>query len=113
MESAMVRIEQHQMCRKVSIDSEMTIYNAAELKASLQPLVLTPGDIEISLANVHEIDSAGIQLLMLMKMESSVRQQGMTLTEHSPAVLDVFELMGLLPWFNDPVILTRGGEHGA
>ena len=102
-----------------SIEGEMTIYNAQELKEKLLPTLADKRPLEINLAKVSEMDTAGVQLLMLAKKERAANEHKLTLTEHSPAVVDVFELMDLVSYFNDPVVLPgsktgkKGGEHGA
>ena len=84
------------------LEGELTIYRAAELK----PLILEPlGEakfLEIDLASVSEFDSAGVQLLMLAKREAQARGGELRLIGHSPAVLDVFELLDLAAFFGDP-----------
>ena len=73
---------------------EMTIYHAAELKPVLLGALDQSDEIEIDLSGVSEIDTAGVQLLMLMKREAVATDKKLTLSGHSPAVLDVFELLG-------------------
>jgi anti-anti-sigma factor len=89
---------------------EMTIYSAAELKpALLEALGQSDEDeIEIDLSGVSELDTSGVQLLMLMKREVVAAGKGLTLSGHSPAVLEVFELLGLGGWFGDPQLLPAG-----
>ena len=101
-----------------SVEGEMTIYTSAELKEKLVPALADKRPLEINLARVTEIDSAGVQLLMLAKKECLASEHKMTLTEHSSAVVEVFELMDLVSYFNDPVVLSgsqagnKGGKHG-
>lgn len=110
----MLRIEEDKHCCRAFIDGEMTIYNATGLQTALMPMIAQPRDLEINLAGVTEIDSAGVQLLMLAKTERDRHQQLLILADHSSAVLDVFELMGLHVWFNDAVVLPgdKGAQHG-
>lgn len=92
----------------------MTIYNASELKDIIFPLLTDSRELEINLADVTEIDSAGVQLLMLARKERAERDQTLKLTKHSSEVLDVFELMDLLTYFKDPVVLPgiKGDKRG-
>lgn len=91
------------------IEGELTIYRAAELKpALLQPLAA--GSVELDLSAVTEIDSAGVQLLMLAKREASLHDSGFRLANHSAAVLEVFELLDLAGYFGDPIVMpARNG----
>lgn len=88
------------------IEGEMTIYRAAELK----PLLLKPlngnSQIAVDLSGVTEIDSAGIQLLMLMKKTALERGCALSFTGHSPAVIEAFELLNLAGFFGDPIVLA-------
>jgi anti-sigma B factor antagonist len=92
---------------------EMTIYHAAELKPALLDALGQGDDIEIDLAGVSELDTSGVQLLMLMKREAMEAGKGLTLSGHSPAVLEVFELLGLGSWFGDPQVLPAGATGRA
>jgi anti-anti-sigma factor len=86
------------------IEGEFTIFRAAELK----PLLLNePAPGEIDLSGVSEIDTAGVQLLMLAKQAALARNSELRLTGHSPAVLEVFELLGVAAYFNDPLVMAR------
>jgi anti-anti-sigma factor len=111
----MFRCEKQKSRCRVHIDGEMTIYNAGALKDKLAGVLNDRRPIEIDLANVTEIDSAGIQLLILAKRERARAERDLTLVSHSDAVLDAFELMGLVGYFKDPVVLGReqGVVHGS
>jgi anti-anti-sigma regulatory factor len=86
------------------IVGEFTIFRAAELK----PLLLNePAPSEIDLSGVSEIDTAGVQLLMLAKQSALARNSELRLTGHSPAVLEVFELLNVAAYFNDPLVMAR------
>jgi anti-sigma B factor antagonist len=89
---------------RLRIAGEMTIYTAADLKAELMTHLAQPGELEIDLSEVSELDSAGLQLLILAKREG----RAMRLTGHSPAVLDVLDICNLAPYFGDPVVLSPG-----
>lgn len=62
---------------RLAIDREMTIYRAAELKhVLLAPLAAGTG-LDLDLAQVTELDTAGIQLLLLARHEA--QRRGLTL----------------------------------
>lgn len=92
---------------------EMTIYSAAELKPTLLGALGQGDEIEVDLSEVSELDTSGVQLLMLMKREAVVAGKGLMLSGHSPAVLDVFERLGLGGWFGDPQVLPADATGGA
>lgn len=95
---------------RFTIEGEMTIYNALELKERLlAPLDQCP-HMEIDLAGVSEIDSVGLQLLVLAKNEAKARGKNLSISGHSPAVLEVLELCNLESFFGDPVLI-RAQEY--
>jgi anti-sigma B factor antagonist len=88
-----------------AIEGEMTIYTALELKDKLLAPLDQCARLEIDLAGVSEIDSAGVQLLVMAKTEAGARGIDLSLVGHSPAVLEVFELCNLENFFGDPVMI--------
>ena len=96
----------------VHLSGEMTIYHAAELKEALNPVLDDPAELLFDLSGVMEIDSAGVQLLLLAKKHRSQQSLSLHLVNHSHQVLELFQLMGLISYFNDPVVLTNdtGGK---
>ena len=87
------------------IDDQLTIYTATQHKEDLIGYLEDNHNIEIDLAAVSEIDSAGLQVLLLVKRESVERSKSVTLSNHSKAVLEVFELLDLSGHFGDPVVI--------
>ena len=61
--------------------------------------------LEIDLSGVIELDSAGLQVLMLAKQTAAAEQRELRLVQHSPAVVDVFELLDLVAFFGDAVLI--------
>lgn len=87
------------------IDGELTIYRAAELCELLKTALANDADLELNLAGVTELDSAGVQLLMAAKKSAMASQRSLRLIEHSPAVLEVFEMLNLAAHFGDPLLV--------
>jgi anti-sigma B factor antagonist len=82
----------------VALAGAMTIYQAVQGKALLLgALDAAPADLEIDLSGVLEIDSAGLQLLAMVKREAASRGKGVRLVAHSPAVAEVFDCYRLPP----------------
>ncbi len=86
------------------LEGELSIYRAAELKTVLLE-ALAQGALEIDLSAVSDIDTAGVQLLMLAKKTAQQNQHTLRLAGHSPAVLDAFELLNLAAWFGDQLVM--------
>lgn len=81
---------------------ELTINTAAEL---LPQVTGEPGPDEIDLSAVTELDSAGLQLLMLAKRLATAQGRELQLVAHSAAVIEVFELLNVAAQFGDPLVL--------
>ena len=90
---------------KLRLESEMTIYHAEEIKQALIGPLQHAVQLEVDLAGVTEIDTVGLQLLMLTKRTAKNLQGELRLVGHSTAVLDVFELLNLAAYFGDPLVI--------
>jgi anti-anti-sigma factor len=84
----------------------MTIYTAADMKNELMTHMVQSCDREIDLSEVSEMDSAGLQLLIMAKREAERHGTNLRLTGHSRAVLDVLDMCNLASYFGDPVVLV-------
>ena len=80
---------------KAVVEGSMTIYEAAADKPLLLSALATAKETEIDLSSVDEMDTAGLQLLLLVKRESLKAGKVLRLTGHSPASLDVLERYNL------------------
>lgn len=96
---------------RLCIEGGMTIYEAAELKPSLLKSLEACAELEVSLAGVTEMDSAGLQLLCLLKLESQAAGKKLSYVEHSGAVLDVFDLFNMAAFFGDPLLIPSDKLH--
>lgn len=76
------------------LEPELTIYKAAALRQMLAEALGT-GPLVLDLADVSEIDGAGLQLLMAARRDADARRISLTLRAHSAAVRDTFILCGL------------------
>jgi anti-anti-sigma factor len=79
----------------LTVEGEMTIYRAAELKPALLEAVRTHDAPAIDLSAVTEFDSAGLQLLLMARQEAARLGKSLRLPAASPAVRDVFALLGM------------------
>ena len=89
--------------RVLRIEGEFTIFRAMELKPVL---LATPLADEVDLSGVTELDTAGVQLLMLLKKTALKQQRNVTLVAHSPAVIEVFELLNVVAHFGDHLLMN-------
>jgi anti-anti-sigma regulatory factor len=74
------------------IEGELTILRAAELKAAL---LADPPPTEVDLSGVTEIDTAGVQLLMLADREARAAGRSLRLVSPSAAASEVLDLLRL------------------
>lgn len=93
----------------VSIDGELTIYGVAESKPLLLKALDTGLPIDIDLAAVTEIDTAGLQLMLMLKREAQRRQKQLVFSRHSTAVREVVELLNLVGVLGDPLLIPNNG----
>lgn len=108
-----IRSEHHDDHLSLHAEGDMTIYHAAELKPVLLAALEESDKIELDLSAVTELDTSGVQLLMLIKREAVAAGKALKLCGHSAAVLEVFELLGLGGWFGDPQLLPAGALGNA
>lgn len=92
----------------LSPPGELSIYTAADFKANLMAALEQGRIIEIDLAQVSELDTAGLQLLILAKREAEARGLRLELTGHSAAVREVLDLCNMAAHFGDPVVIPSG-----
>lgn len=95
---------------KLPIEGELTIYTAADLKGKIIAALESTQPIEIDLSQVDEIDSAGLQLLILAKREAARTEKKLTLVNHSQAVVECLDMCNLTSEFGDQVILPAAAQ---
>ncbi len=82
----------------LAVEGELTIYTAAEMKEKIGAL-LAANAIEIDLAQVSEIDTAGLQLLLLARRECAAQEKSIVFSNPSEAVLTCWRMCNLLNEF--------------
>lgn len=102
--SVTMTAKEDEPCR-FSIEGEMTIYTAMELKDQLLSPLAQCAAMEIDLAGVSEIDSAGLQLLVMTKQAATAQGRTLCLCGHSAAVLEILDLCKLEGFFGDQVLI--------
>ena len=97
----------------VKLLEPMTIYNALPQKTQLLAELAVVADVaendvlELDLSQVAEMDTAGLQLLLLVKREASKAGKKVKLTAHSPAISEILEFTHLVRHFGDPMVIPR------
>lgn len=94
----MASSKKKQAVEKLAIEGELTIYTAAEMKEKIGAL-LAAAAVEIELSQVSEIDTAGLQLLLLARQECARQEKAIAFTHPSDAVLTCWRMCNLLTEF--------------
>jgi anti-anti-sigma factor len=89
------------------IEDELTIFTAAELKTRLLAFLNSADELEIDLSKIEEMDTAGVQLLILLKREAAQAGKKLRFVMHSKVVLEILELTNLTTAFGDQVVLSN------
>ena len=89
----------------LALEDDLTIYHAAELKARLLEALHSCDELELDLLQVGEIDSAGLQLLILLKREAQRAGKRVAIVAHSQAVCATIEFCNLAAELGDPLVL--------
>lgn len=87
-----------------SLAGELCVFHAAELKPQLLAIA-TAGDQVIDLSLVSEVDTAGVQLLLLAKREAARAGGQLSYVNHSDPVLEALALLNLAPDFGNPLLM--------
>jgi len=101
----MLQVESREGASLVALQGELTIYQAEDLAKEFLPLLEKDESLVVDLSDVSDIDSSCAQLLMLARRHCQARGHQCSLIHHSQPVIDVFETLGLVSWFGDPVVL--------
>jgi|GEM_PF-1165609 len=87
------------LCKLVFAE-DLTIYAIEALKEGLAAHLVGYESFELNLAQVEEMDSAGVQLLLAFKSELMREKKQLRLTHMSPVVTQLLASYGLGERFN-------------
>ena len=90
---------------RIAIDGELTIYRAADLKLTVLEALRKSRVLEVDLSGVTELDTAGLQVLMLAKNSAAAEKRELRLLNHSPAVVEIVEMLNLGAFFGDALLI--------
>ena len=98
-----VEIEHTGKSARVMLSGELTIYSVTEIKSALAEVMGKASEIEVDLSGVTEIDTAGLQLMLIVKRNpgSDVR-----FVNHPPEVLRLVDLANLGGALGDPLFIS-------
>lgn len=95
---------------RMAIGGDLNIYHADEIKQHLIDGIRGNAVLELDLSRVGEMDSAGFQLLALVKQESRHVDHTLRIVGHSPAVREIIEFFNMVAFFGDPVVIPAGEQ---
>ncbi len=78
----------------MAFDGELSIYNTGEIKEALAENLKKNNALELELANVSKMDTAGFQLILAVLKEAEQLKKIVSLKSPSNQVLEIFELYG-------------------
>ena len=84
-----------QPCASLVIEGDATIYAAADLFDRVKAVLQGTGPISLDLADVAELDAAGVQLLLLLKREADRLGRPLRLLGASAPAREVLRLLEL------------------
>lgn len=89
--------------QRLVFDGPLTIYDAASVKGRLQAALdhEDASALELELSQVTEIDTAGLQLLMLARLESQRLKRPLRIVTPNAAVKDAIAFCRLEAFFGD------------
>ena len=95
----------------LSLTGDLTIYRAFELKATLLDALAASDELELDLSQVNEIDTAGLQLLLLLKKEAQRAGKRAVIVAHSQAVRSLIDFCNLAGELGDPLVIPASEAH--
>jgi len=97
---------------RLCIDGEMTLPRAAALRdLLLEALEKSSSQLDIDLSGVRELDTAGVQVLLLAKRTALGWGKELRLAGQNDLVLEVLELLNLDSYFGEPeFVLFDSGD---
>jgi anti-anti-sigma factor len=99
------QVTQHDGRCGLRLSGELTIYSAGQARHDIPQQLAASGATELDLFGVEELDTAGVQLLFWLKREAASRGSNLAFAYHSPAVMEVLDLMNLTAAFGDIILL--------
>ena len=91
--------------QRLALNENLTIYHALEQKQCLLDALATSDELEVDLSQVSDIDTTGLQLLILLKKEAQQGGKRLEFVAHSQTVRAVIDFCNLATDLGDPLII--------
>jgi anti-sigma B factor antagonist len=98
-----VHVEPLGKSARVMLSGELTIYNVAEIREALAAAMDRCDEIEVDLSAISEIDSAGLQLMLIVKRNPG---KAVRFVNHPQSVLRLVDLAHLGEALGDPLFIS-------
>jgi|SRR5690625_2501855 len=95
---------------RLRLHCDLTIFQVGQLWPALKDSLAQVQ--EIDLVEVNEFDTAGVQLLLMLKRAAAEQQQPLHLVNHSVAITDLLGLINVGGMLGDPVVLPSERSTG-
>lgn len=95
---------------RIWMSGEMTRCTVAETRDKLLAPLQGKSGAVVDLSQVSELDHAGVELMLLAKIEAMARGRRLRFVNHSPAVMNTLESCDLMAVFCDPVLTACCGR---
>jgi anti-sigma B factor antagonist len=80
---------------KLALAGEMTILDAAQIKTALLQALQAAETLEVDLSGVIELDTTGVQLMLMLQREARWHDKSLSWSGHSPTVARLLDLLNL------------------
>lgn len=97
--------------QRITLQEDLTIYHALEQKGCLLDALNQADEVELDLSQVSEMDTAGLQLLILLKREAQKAGKQAIIVAHSQAVRSVIDFCNLAAYLGDPLVIPAQEAH--
>lgn len=91
--------------QRLALEEDMTIYHALEQKTRLLEALASCDVLELDLLQVNDMDTAGMQLLILLKKEAQRSGKRVCIVAHSQSVHAVIDVCNLAAELGDPLLI--------
>lgn len=91
--------------QRIALTEDLTIYHALDQKQMLLDALNARSELELDLSGVREIDTAGLQLLVMLKKEALRTGKRCGIVAHSQPVRELIEFCNLGAELQDPLII--------
>ncbi len=88
------------------VTEDMTIYHAGTQKQQFLAALAQTDSLELDLQAATEMDTAGLQLLLLLKREAGQQGKSLSVINHSPRVQQLIDFCNLAGTFGDPMVIS-------